>query len=272
MNLTRDLKFDYRAVGDDAGSGGFEGVANMTCVCDRYGTIFAPGAFTQDIDEFRANGFVAGLNHNHAKPIGRVAEAREDGRGLYVRADLMDYDHAQEVRRYVRDGLCKFLSIGFRVVTREYLQTLADVQAWWRGVGYAPTDEDQSNAAYGAVVFTRAKVYEVSPVMIPGNAGSSIAASRSGPGPEQPLSEHLTRTLDDVAEMVTRLESVAALRAEKGQTLSPLRMIGVRRLAGELQRLNELINRPDDEVELARAMASATLAMTEYANYPSSKA
>lgn len=258
-----DVPFEFRAVGDDAGNGGFEGVANMTLTCDRYGTIFAPGAFATDLDEFRANGFVAGLNHNHAKPIGRIAEAREDGRGLYVKADLMDYDHAQEVRRYMRDGLCKFLSIGFRVVTREYLSTLADVQEWWRGMNYTPTDEDQVNAAYGAVVFKRAKVFEVSPVMIPGNAGSAIAAARSGPGPELTLDDQLTRTLDDVDELLTRLEEVRELRAAKGQQISPLRLIAANRLADQLRRIGALAEPPTSEAEAARAKALAALCLSK---------
>src|SRR3954454_7192473 len=105
MNLQRKVvpfrSVKAAATGGRFGKGSFEGYAACTKNLDSYGEIIAPGAFAADLDAFLADGFIGGLNHDWDQPIGKPAEAKEDGRGLFGKADLIDTQHAQECRTYM---------------------------------------------------------------------------------------------------------------------------------------------------------------------------
>ncbi len=172
------LAFDTR----EAARGEFAGYASVFHTIDDspHGDIVAPGAFDADLAEFLASGFIGGLNHNWDQPIGRPVEAREDARGLFVRAALSDTGAAREVRTLLRDGVIGKLSIGFRILGWELLETEAEVFAYWRRWGYAPSAGDRAKATAGARLLTRVRLFEVSPVAVPANRLAAITEVKGG--------------------------------------------------------------------------------------------
>ena len=77
---------------------------------DSYGDVIAPGAFAESLERWKATGKCIPLlyGHNMEDPecnIGRVTEAHEDERGLYVVAEFdEDNPKAQYVRKLVQEG------------------------------------------------------------------------------------------------------------------------------------------------------------------------
>lgn len=88
---------------------------------DSYGDVVRRGAFARTLAEWRAKGKPIPLlyAHNTDDPrhnIGRVVEAREDMRGLYVKAEFdADNDLAQYARKLAQQGRIYQFSFAFSV-------------------------------------------------------------------------------------------------------------------------------------------------------------
>ena len=91
---------------------------------DSYGDIVAPGAFTKSLERWRelnAEGKYIPLlwGHDTYDPqsnIGKVVEAREDERGLYIEAEFdADNPRAQYVRKLAQEGRVYQFSFAFEV-------------------------------------------------------------------------------------------------------------------------------------------------------------
>lgn len=238
--MTTSLEFKTLPLGQvkAAHDGGeFEGLASAFFVIDDSWTcdIVAPGAFKEDLPEFLSRGFVGGTNHNWDEPIGRPVQAEETADGLWVKACISDTTHGRDVRTLLKDGVIRFLSIGFRTVAREYLETSEAVLAWWKGVGYSPTPADVAKAAHGARVLTRVKLFEFSPVAVPANPLAAITGVKSHPAPPSlggtGLEAHSVAVLAQVEEYAERLAGL------KSGELGPEHRAGFRRLRSGLDRL-----------------------------------
>jgi HK97 family phage prohead protease len=174
----RTLGFQIRSVDEKDGSY-FEGYCAVLNNIDEYGTIMGRGAFDRDIAYFRDNGFIGGLNHNWDSPLGTPNEkTMPDEHGLFVGANVIDTAHGQDVRKLLKARVIKKLSFGFEDLDKRWLDQREDVERYWDSVGYAPTDEDKERSKNGALLFTRLKVYEASPVMSAGNTSAGITAVR----------------------------------------------------------------------------------------------
>lgn len=97
------------------GAGEFEGYASLFGIPDGAGDVVAPGAFARSL-RTRPPARVRMLYQHFAhEPIGVWQAIREDGRGLYVRGQLVtDTQRGAEVAALLRDGALNGLSIGFR--------------------------------------------------------------------------------------------------------------------------------------------------------------
>jgi len=199
--------------------------------------ILAPGCFADDLPVFLAEGFVSGINHDWCQPIGKPLEARETPDGLFVRASISDTTAGRDVRTLLRDGVVKRLSIGFRVLGRTWLETSADVTAWWQTVGYSPTPDDLAKAADGVRLVTRARLYEFGPVAVPANKGAVITAVKASGEASRSLEDQARAVLVAADELVERLEVVSELRASKGRHLGEERQAEVKRLIRRFERL-----------------------------------
>lgn len=84
---------------------------------DSYGDVVAAGAFADSL----RSGVMPKMfwQHDPSKPIGRWVEAKEDGKGLYLRGKLnMDVQQAREAHSHLKNGDIDGLSIGYRI--KEY--------------------------------------------------------------------------------------------------------------------------------------------------------
>lgn len=94
---------EYKAFAEckalESDAGGFEGYASLFGVRDAIGDVFKPGAFSRALKRFVGEGWIA-LNHDwQALPIGTIAEAHEDDKGLFVRGAYHSTPEAQAARR-----------------------------------------------------------------------------------------------------------------------------------------------------------------------------
>lgn len=227
----RSLPFELRAASEDGGE--FEGMATVWYVPSDgwFAEIMQPGAFADTLPIFLAEGFVGGINHDWDQPIGRPILAEETTEGLHVKGSISDTVHGRDVRTLMKDGVIKRLSIGFRCLGREYLETAEEVLAWWAGQGYVPTAEDIAKVQFGARIVTRTRLYEFSPVAVPAQ-GRAVISEVRGERMGSAFADHSARVLSELTEYVGRLRS---LRDKRGGDLSPNHRAGFRRLRAELE-------------------------------------
>jgi len=212
----------------------FEGMCAVYHAIDDYGTIMGKGCFDRDIDYFRKNGFIGGLNHNWNDPIGTPdPESGPNEHGLrVVCSNVLDTEHGLTVRKLLKAGVCKKLSLGFGDLEKRWLDKEEDVRSYWQAAGYMPRPSDEEACKRGALLFTRIKVYEASPVMVPGNQYADITEVRTDDSADylpnrqtgyQSLETHLLTVRAAVATLADRIEQLAALRASDGRSLPPER-------------------------------------------------
>ena len=208
----------------------FKGVANGFHTIDCYNSIMTRGAFKRDLPAFLEDGFIGGINHDWDKPIGKPLEAEESDKGLETRARLSDTDAGREVHTLMKDGVIKRLSIGYRVLDHQLLETEKEVQEYWAKEKYTPSDEDKRQARYGALLLKRVRLYEYSPVMLPGNSLTDISQVLNGQRAGQPLEDHLNSVLAADEELLVRIEGLLKRRTEEGRRLSAMWQVRLRRL------------------------------------------
>lgn len=88
---------------------------------DAYGDVIATGAYADSLAAYKAKGTKPKLfwQHDADQPIGKYLDAREDGRGLFVRGKLnMDVQRGREAHALLKAGDIDGLSIGYRI--KEY--------------------------------------------------------------------------------------------------------------------------------------------------------
>ena len=160
---------------------------------DSYGDVVAKGAFKRTLAEWRAVGKPIPLlyGHNTDDPmhnIGRVTEAREDARGLYVEAEFdVDNPIAQYARKLAAEGRLYQFSFGYDV--RDYGPvTLAD--------GTRVNELRDID------------LYEVSLVQVPANQHAVITDVKGMRGTDK---RELARLRKEARELLERIEREEAL-------------------------------------------------------------
>lgn len=223
------LPFEVKAIQTD-GSGGFEGYVAVFNNIDEVGDIIQPGAFTADLPDWLATGFVGGINHEWDEPIGHPSEAREDDKGLFIRAVFDASPNAQAVRAAMtphpvtKRATIQRLSIGYTCQSK-FLDGFDEVNAYWRSVGYTPSPTDLERAKKGARLLTRVKLYEGSPVMTPANTAAAITNVKSLESKR--FVDHSQETVsvikgafEAVEAFVRRAETRLEARVKAGRVLS----------------------------------------------------
>lgn len=175
--LQKIVPFEIKATSNDGATGG--GIGNAFHSIDSVGEIVAPGAFLETIPQFLDVGFIGGLNHNWNEPIGKPTDAEEVKVGFSVMWQISDTAHGKDVKILLVDKVVKKLSIGYRVLGSEWLETEDAIKDYWKQHGYKPDAEDKARAVYGARLLTKLHLYEVSPVTVPANRHSDITVVKS---------------------------------------------------------------------------------------------
>lgn len=136
---------------------------------DAYGDVIAPGAFAKSLERWAAIGKPIPLlyGHNTDDPeynIGKITEAREDERGLYIEAEFdADNPKAQYVRKLAQEGRLYQFSFAY------------DVLDW------SPVELEDGRKANE---LREIDLFEVSLVQIPANQHAEVTEVKSGLGGE----------------------------------------------------------------------------------------
>jgi phage head maturation protease len=191
----RTAPFQLEDVATDAGS--FSGWASVFNRIDSYDSLFSPTCFNGTLADFLAKGFIAGLNHNWDCPIGAPVAAKADPtKGLFVRAELVPTEAGNEARVLLSHRLStgrpviQSLSFGFDQLAYRDCQQPAQVRDYWDQVGYTPDVEDldaltAACARRGVRIIDEVRLYEVSPVTVPGNKWADITEARQTPASDR---------------------------------------------------------------------------------------
>ncbi|WP_262620805.1 HK97 family phage prohead protease [Agrobacterium pusense] len=88
---------------------------------DSYGDVIAPGAYSDSLAAHKSAGTMPKMfwQHDSREPIGKWFEAKEDGKGLFLRGKLnMGVQRAREAYELLKERDIDGLSIGYRI--KEY--------------------------------------------------------------------------------------------------------------------------------------------------------
>lgn len=105
---------------------------------DREGERFARGAFARSIQQAIPAGKVMLLikhildGADVGETVGQVIEAKEDERGLWIRAAFSASASGQEARTKTAEGLVKYMSVGFRPIRWEGAPVNGKVQVVYK--------------------------------------------------------------------------------------------------------------------------------------------
>jgi HK97 family phage prohead protease len=200
----KSISFEVKARASDTAddpAGSFEGIGACFNNIDSANDIIPPGAFSEYLPKFLADGFVGGLNHDWDQPIGHPVEATEQPPiGLRFKAVFDDTPDAQAVRVKMMPhpvsgrATIRKLSIGYKVLDAEKLADPDAVHAYWAGQKYAPSPDDLARlkSAYaprkdpvtnkpvipGVRLLKKLALYEISPVAVPANDRAAILATK----------------------------------------------------------------------------------------------
>lgn len=164
----RFIPFEFKALGEDAPKGSFEGYGSVFGVQDSYADIVKKGAFRSTLKDWKTRkklpklllqhggGFWGGAADDMV-PVGKWDEMFEDETGLFGRGHLFDIDtdRAKSTYAAMKEGELDGLSIGFQTKKSE-------------------TDEET-----GMRTLTEIKLWEVSLVTFPANDPSRVSDVKS---------------------------------------------------------------------------------------------
>lgn len=178
----------------DDGPGFLEGYASKFGGVDSYGDTVLPGAYADTLPAFLKQGFVAWQHDWFGPAIAMPVEAREDGYGLWVKAQFHTTPFAQERRTEIAERLAAGkemgLSIGYEALDFEYR---GDIRA-----------------------LKRVRLFEWSPVYVPADPGAYVGGVKGG----ERFASAADRLLAEARTFVDRSRSLASLRAKEGRVLS----------------------------------------------------
>jgi len=114
-----------------------EGYASVFGTVDQGGDVVEPGAYQASLDRLASSGRRVKMlwQHDPTQPIGVWDEVREDGRGLYVKGQLLPgVEKAREAAELLAAGAIDGLSIGYRTVRatkdEKGQRHLAELELW----------------------------------------------------------------------------------------------------------------------------------------------
>lgn len=145
LTLRVPAAVDIKVVDEDKGI--VEAYVSIFGNIDSYGDIILRGAFLESLAK-KLPKFV--WSHNWEVPIGKIIEAREDEKGLYIKAQFnLETQRGKEAYSDLKFGSFDEFSIGLRVLDWEYNEA-------------------------GNRIIKKARVYEASPVLAGANPDTEL--------------------------------------------------------------------------------------------------
>lgn len=165
---------------------------------DAYGDVIVKGAFAESIAK-RPTKFL----FEHAEPIGKQLEIREDDAGLWGRWSIVDTQAGTDAYKLARAGVLDSLSIGY-------------------------VTEDADFRDDGVRILKKVTLFEVSAVAIPANRNAVITAVKS-------FADQSEDVQVAVREWLERVKAGAATRQKDGRDLSQARRDQIAVVSGSLR-------------------------------------
>ena len=163
---------------------------------DSYGDVVAKGAFEDSLARWRESGKPIPLLYGHSTDdpeynIGRVVEAHEDERGLFVRCEFdADNPKAQYVRKLVQEGRLYQFSFAYQVLDAGTVELEGGGEAY---------------------ELRKLDLFEVSLVQVPANQHAEVTEIKSGQ-PEVKSGRRNSKADEDelrrVLDMATQIETI----------------------------------------------------------------
>lgn len=129
---------------------------------DSYGDIITPGAFTKTIEKRKESGhpFPLCFNHDFSSIIGAVKNIEDTDKGVYIEAEFLDTQLAQDVRKMLKSGAIYQFSFAYDVIE-----------------AHKPNEEEK--AAGVTNVLDELEVFEISVVTVPANQNAVATEIKS---------------------------------------------------------------------------------------------
>lgn len=195
--------FDIQVKSVDLEEGIISGYASVFGNTDSYGDIVVRGAFSKSIEKIERTGKVISVfyGHNMGDPranIGRVIELREDGHGLFFKAqlDLSGDTYGRLVYEQLKDGRLDSLSFGFSVING------------------ANTEDGYE--------LRELELYEISVVPIPANQEALITGVKAGRAISAKNMDLIRRAYEALGELLSAYEDAPEVTEEDGQKGVPM--------------------------------------------------
>ena len=199
----RTKRFNFHVKSVDLEEGIISGYASVFGNVDSYGDIVVEGAFSKSVEKIKKTGKVISVfyGHNMEDPranIGRVIELREDGHGLFFKAqlDLSGNTYGRLVYEQLKDGRLDSLSFGFSVVNG------ATTEA-----GYE---------------LRELELYEISLVPIPANQEALITEVKAGRAISAKNMDLIKRAYEALGELLSAYEDGPEITDNDGQKGVPM--------------------------------------------------
>lgn len=161
----KDFFTEIELKSDDNEEGVFYGYASTFGNMDNVNDIVEHGAFSESLRRREPKVL---WQHDMSKPVGKVLEAREDAKGLFVRVKIAkNTTLGNDAFELIKEGIIKSLSIGFRVEKYEI-------------------DEEK-----GCRRIKKCELFEFSLVTIPANDEAEIMGFKSVPTNERDFEKFL---------------------------------------------------------------------------------
>ena len=120
MSNHRQGAVNQLAIKADASGSYLEGYASVFGNVDNGGDRVEPGAFRRSLLERPAAQVKMLLGHDITEPVGVWQDAREDGRGLFVKGTILPTRKGNDVRTLVKAGALEGLSIGYKTINHRF--------------------------------------------------------------------------------------------------------------------------------------------------------
>lgn len=142
---------------------------------DSYGDIVVKGAFADSLAKYFPRYPKGVWAHDWTQPIAKTLEAKEDERGLYIKAQLLlDIQKAKEAYILIKEGVVTDFSFGYEV------------------------EDFQMDFEQGVRYLKKLTIYEWSPVLVGANSSATLVGVKSdGQVIEEEIEEKAGRVLSE---------------------------------------------------------------------------